>query len=172
MLHVQQFFSMSRKKGGTGCSGPACARLPRVSHARGGDSKGLRGGGTDPHPAFFVHILALTSILPVTAEPISAVRYSLSRSITVATLAKSASILAVSRSRNAAMVCCFRILHRKSPKSGYSRSSSILFNPFEFPGFGRGDGQVYFAIGSDNRYYVPALSKLNFQGNAYGQTCP
>jgi hypothetical protein len=46
------------------------------------------------------------------------------------------------------------------------------FQPIPGQGFGRCDSEAYFAIGSDNRYDVPALSKLNFQENAYGQTCP
>jgi len=47
-----------------------------------------------------------TSILPVTAAEMSAVRYSRSRSMDFSTFSASASILAVSRSRKAAMARC------------------------------------------------------------------
>ena len=48
----------------------------------------------------------LASIFPVTAAEISVLRYSLSFPTAVSTLAISASILPVSRSRKAAMACC------------------------------------------------------------------
>jgi len=60
------------------------------------------------------------------------------------------------RRRNTEAIAKPSLRHsRKSPQSGASRSSSILFNPFQGQGFGRGDGQAYFAIGSDNLGIMP-----------------